>query len=50
MLFSNEGTLLERLEDVEKMFGQDERVGRIIRFIREHSDRNLCVPRVGTAV
>lgn len=47
LLFSNEGTLMERLEDVDKMLGQDERVARIIGFIRQQSDRNLCVPRTG---
>ena len=45
MLFSEEGTLMERLEDVEKMFGDDEGVSRIIAFIRTASDRSLCVPR-----
>ena len=45
MLFSDEGTLLERLEDVEKMFGADAGVSQIIAFIRTASDRSLCVPR-----
>jgi len=45
MLFSEEGTLMERLEDVEKMFGEDVGVSRVIDFIRIASDRSLCVPR-----
>ena len=45
MLFSNEGTLVERLEDVEKMFAGDPGIERIAQFIRSDSDRSLCVPR-----
>ncbi len=47
MLFATEGTLLERLEDVEKMFSDDAHVQRIVRFIRADSSRSLCVPRNG---
>ena len=45
MLFSAEGTLAERLEDVDNMFGSDEGVAKIISFIRAESGRSLCVPR-----
>jgi len=45
MLFSIEGTLKERMEDVEKMFEGDAQVARILEFIREDSDRPLCVPK-----
>ena len=45
MLFATEGTLMERLEDVEKMFPDDEPVQRIVRFIRADSSRSFCVPR-----
>lgn len=45
MLFATEGTLMERLEDVEKMFADDENVQRVIRFIRADSSRSFCVPR-----
>jgi UDP-N-acetylglucosamine acyltransferase len=48
-LFSNEGTLLERLDDVEKMFGEDPGVQRIVTFIRASKDRALCVPRSTSA-
>ena len=36
---------MERLEDVEKMFADDENVQRVIRFIRADSSRSFCVPR-----
>ena len=45
LLFSAEGTLKERLEDVDKMFGEDARVARILEFIRAESDRSLCMPK-----
>ena len=45
MLFATEGTLMERLEDVEKMFPDEPHVQRIVRFIRADSSRSLCVPR-----
>jgi UDP-N-acetylglucosamine acyltransferase len=49
MLFSVEGTLLERIEDVEKMFTGNETVQSILEFIRTPADRPLCMPRNGTA-
>ncbi len=45
LLFSDEGTLKERLEDVEKMFPEDPCVSEVIAFIRSNSDRGLCVPK-----
>jgi UDP-N-acetylglucosamine acyltransferase len=45
MLFATEGTLTERLEDVEKMFAGDQHVQRIVQFIRADSSRSFCVPR-----
>ncbi len=45
MMFSEEGTLKERIEDVEKMFGEDAGVKQIIDFIRAESSRSLCTPR-----
>jgi UDP-N-acetylglucosamine acyltransferase len=47
MLFATEGTLLERLDDVEKMFSEDQHVRRIVDFIKADSSRSLCVPRNG---
>lgn len=47
LLFSNEGTLAERLTDLESQdaFANDPNVRRIIDFIKAKSDRSLCVPR-----
>ena len=45
MLFATEGTLVERLEDVEKMFSGDPHVQRIVNFVKADSSRSLCVPR-----
>jgi len=45
MLFATEGTLVERLEDVEKMFADDAHVQRIVDFVKLESSRSLCVPR-----
>lgn len=47
MLFATEGTLMERLDDVEKMFGEDRHVRRIVDFVKAESTRSLCVPRNG---
>jgi UDP-N-acetylglucosamine acyltransferase len=44
MLFSSEGTLKERLEDVEAMFSGNELARQIIDFIKSDSDRSFCVP------
>ncbi len=45
LLFSQEGTLQERLDDVDKMFDGDPVVGRIVAFMRAKADRAFCVPR-----
>jgi UDP-N-acetylglucosamine acyltransferase len=46
LLFSNEGTLVERLADVEASdIARDCYVREIIDFIKAQSDRSLCVPR-----
>jgi UDP-N-acetylglucosamine acyltransferase len=44
LLFADEGTLVERMEDVEKEFKGDPIVNEIIAFIREGSKRGICVP------
>ena len=44
MLFSSEGTLKERLEDVEGMFSANPLAKQIIDFIKTESDRSFCVP------
>ena len=47
LLFSNEGTLMERVEDVAAMFPADKLVTDVVDFIRADSDRALCTPRNG---
>ncbi len=44
MLFASEGTLKERLEDVENMFAANPLVREIVDFIKSDSDRSFCVP------
>lgn len=44
-LFSDEGTLMGRVEAVEAAYGDDEGVRRIIDFIKGQSDRSFCVPK-----
>ena len=43
MLFSSEGTLKERIEDVESMFSEDPLAQQIIDFIKTQSDRSFCI-------
>jgi UDP-N-acetylglucosamine acyltransferase len=45
LLFSQEGTLQERLDDVGKMFPDSAPVQRIVAFMRAKADRSFCVPR-----
>jgi UDP-N-acetylglucosamine acyltransferase len=45
LLFSQEGTLSERLDDVDKMFASDIAVQRIVAFMKAKADRSFCVPR-----
>ncbi|MCT4656053.1 MAG: acyl-ACP--UDP-N-acetylglucosamine O-acyltransferase [Cohaesibacter sp.] len=45
MLFSDEGTMSERVDDVAEMFSDDENVMKIINFIRADAKKALCTPR-----
>ena len=46
LLFSNEGTLAERLADVEaEKIATDPYVREILAFIKAPSERSLCLPR-----
>ena len=46
LLFSNEGTLVERLADVESDdVAKDPYVREVLDFIKAQSERSLCVPR-----
>ncbi len=44
LLFASEGTLKERLEDVDGMFPANPLVKQVIEFIKIQSDRSFCVP------
>jgi UDP-N-acetylglucosamine acyltransferase len=45
MLFANEGTLAERLEETATHYKDQEKVGHIVDFIRAQSSRPLCKPK-----
>ena len=45
MLFSAEGTLVERLDAVETRYSDDPEVQRIVAFARASVNRPLCTPR-----
>jgi UDP-N-acetylglucosamine acyltransferase len=44
MLFSTDGTLRERLDDVEPLFSKNPLAAQIIEFMRSDSGRSFCVP------
>jgi UDP-N-acetylglucosamine acyltransferase len=45
MLFAPEGTLKERLTDVEEEFSGDDNVRKVVEFIRNGAERSICTPR-----
>lgn len=45
LLFAEEGTLKERIEDVAEEFAQTPLVQEIVSFIRAGGDRAICTPR-----
>lgn len=45
MIFSNEGTLIERVEDAATLFKGEPLVEKIVDFVRTGTDRSLCLPR-----
>lgn len=45
LLFADEGTLLERVEDVATAFASSVLVGEIVDFIRNTGKRSVCVPK-----
>lgn len=47
LLFADEGTLAERMEDVAEEFGEHPIVSEIVEFIRVGGKRSLCTPRDG---
>jgi UDP-N-acetylglucosamine acyltransferase len=44
LLFAEEGTLKERIEDVAMEFSHNSTVQEILEFIRESADRPICTP------
>jgi len=45
MLFSNEGTMAERLEDVAGLYREQELVSNVVSFVKAARDRPLCQPQ-----
>ena len=45
MLFAEEGTFQERLEDVARVFGRSPEVSEVVAFIRADANRPLCLPK-----
>ena len=43
-LFGLEGTFMERVDQVDEAFREDESVQKIVQFIKAASDRSFCVP------
>jgi UDP-N-acetylglucosamine acyltransferase len=44
LLFADEGTFQERIEDVSESYGSSPEVMEIINFIRADANRPLCLP------
>ena len=44
LLFAQEGTLQERIIDVEKMFAGNVLIGEVLTFLKRESSRGLCLP------
>ena len=44
LLFSPEGTMAERLEEVARLYKEQEHIGSVVEFIRSRSSRALCQP------
>jgi UDP-N-acetylglucosamine acyltransferase len=45
MLFAPEGTMAERLEEVARLYGNEEHIADVIAFIRDRANRALCQPK-----
>jgi len=46
LLFAQEGTLGERIDDVEQLYGKNGAIMDVVRFLRSVSQRAVCQPRV----
>ncbi len=49
LIFAQEGTLAERLDDVAELFGENQPVMEIVEFIRRDTSRSICQPMVEDA-
>jgi len=47
LLFSGDGTLKERIEDVAAAFSGQPAVQQVVAFLREGGERAICTPRAG---
>lgn len=47
MIFSNEGTLRERVEDAAELFEGHKLVEDVVAFVRKPSERAICMPKNG---
>ena len=45
LLFAQEGTFAERLDDTARIYAKDENVMQIVNFIRAQEKRNICMPK-----
>jgi UDP-N-acetylglucosamine acyltransferase len=45
MIFAEEGTLSERIQDVSELFPENEQVMDIVNFIKADSSRSICQPQ-----
>ncbi len=45
MLFANEGTMAERLEEVAQLYKKEEHIKSVVDFIRSRASRALCQPK-----
>ena len=45
LLFAQEGTFAERLDDTARLYANDENVMQIVDFIRAQDKRNICMPK-----
>jgi UDP-N-acetylglucosamine acyltransferase len=49
LIFAEEGTMAERLQDVAELFHENESVMDIVNFIRADSSRAICQPKMEDA-
>jgi len=49
LIFAEEGTMTERLQDVAELFSDNEPVMDIVNFIKSDSSRSICQPKMEDA-